>query len=89
MSLSAQCRKSAEFDIRRNVGNKIKQLRRAANIKLSWLASHFGVDKGTMSRYLNGQILFPPTWVLRTSELLGVKPMVIAELYFGETGCLA
>lgn len=78
----------ADQRTRKRVGYRIRQLRLRVNLTLPQAASHLGINKGNLSRIENGVILLPARWVLPIAKLFGVRPISIAELYFGEKGCL-
>ena len=77
-----------KLNVRTAVAQKIRALRKKSHITQKAVAAHFGIDKGRMCKYETGLLLFPESWVLELATLLNVRPIHIAELYFGDEGCL-
>ncbi len=76
------------LEVRMAVAQKIRALRGKSGVSQKAVAAHFGIDKGRMCKYETGLLLFPKSWVIELATLLNVRPIRIAELYFGEEGCL-
>ena len=64
--------------------NRIKDLRRAANMSLEQVAERFGVDPSTVHRWETGEIEMTSRRMLELAGLFGVTPGALMGWDAGE-----
>lgn len=65
-------------------GNRIKDLRRAADMSLEQVAERFGVDPSTVHRWETGEIEITGRRMLDLAKLFGVTPAALMGWDAGE-----